>query len=165
MKKLEIIYKKIEELKAYENNPRENEDAIKYVKESISEFGFQVPCIIDTNNVIVCGHTRVAAAKELEMEEVPCIVADDLTEEQLKVFRIADNKVAEKSEWDTKKLFEELNALEVDFDMSLFGFSEIDDIDITDLFEEEEELEKTKEDKKKKIVVCPDCGEEIEICE
>ncbi len=125
-KKINIVYKNIDDLKEYENNPRNNKEAIPYVMNSIKEFGFKNPIIIDTNNVIVCGHTRVSASKELGLKEVPCIVADDLTDEQIKAFRIADNKVGEIAEWD-----EDLLAIEMDditeFDMSDFGFLEEDE--------------------------------------
>lgn len=97
---MKIIYKDIDSLIPYENNPRKNDKAVKYVAESIKQFGFKIPIIIDKNNVIVAGHTRRKAAKKLKLKEVPCVVADDLTEEEIKAFRVADNKVAEKSEWD-----------------------------------------------------------------
>ena len=97
---MQIIYKKIEELKPYKNNPRKNDEAVPYVAESIKQFGFKVPIIIDKNNEIIAGHTRYKASIELKLKEVPCIIADDLTEEQIKAFRLADNKVAEKAEWD-----------------------------------------------------------------
>lgn len=111
-------------LHPYEKNPRKNEEAVPYVAESIKQFGFKVPIIIDRDFVIVAGHTRYKAARKLKMEEVPCIVADDLTEEQIKAFRLADNKVAEKAEWDFDLLNEELDAL-LDFDMTSFGFEDV----------------------------------------
>lgn len=120
---MQIIEKKLEELKVYENNPRNNDKAVNAVAESILQFGFKVPIVIDTNDVIVCGHTRLKASKKLGLETVPCIVADDLTEEQIKAFRLADNKTAELAEWDVSKLEEELKELaEMDFDMSAFEF-------------------------------------------
>ena len=109
------------ELKPYENNPRFNDDAVEYVANSIQEFGFKVPIVIDKNNVIVTGHTRLKAALELGLEEVPCIVADDLTDEQVKAFRLADNKVSELAEWDYEKLDLEINDI-LDLDMEEFGF-------------------------------------------
>lgn len=111
---------KIEELKPYANNPRFNDDAVEYVANSIKEFGFKVPIIVDKNNVIVAGHTRYKASLELGLKEVPCIVADDLNEEQIKAFRLADNKVSEKAEWNFELLDEELNDL--DLNMDEFGF-------------------------------------------
>ena len=112
---------KISDLKPYEKNPRKNDEAAKYVAESIKNFGFKVPIVIDKNNVIVAGHTRYKAAKKLKLKEVPCIVADDLTDKQVKAYRLADNRVAEMSEWDFDLLNEELDGL-FDFDMSAFGF-------------------------------------------
>nr|DAH30957.1 MAG TPA: ParB protein [Caudoviricetes sp.] len=102
-KKKQIIYKKVVELVPYENNPRNNDEAVDYVANSIKQFHFQVPIIIDKDNVVVAGHTRLKACKKLGIEEVPCIVADDLTEDQIKAFRIADNKVGEVSTWDIEK--------------------------------------------------------------
>lgn len=117
---MQIIYKKIDEVIPYENNPRKNESAVDYVAKSIKEFGFKVPIIIDKNNIIVTGHTRLKAAKKLGLEEVPVIMADDLTEEQIKAFRLADNKVSEFAEWDDDLLKMELD--DIDIDMSDFGF-------------------------------------------
>lgn len=115
---------KLSEIRPYEKNPRKNDEAVKFVTESIRQFGFKVPIVIDRGGVIVAGHTRYKAAKKLKMETVPCIVADDLTEEQIKAFRLADNKVAEKAEWDFDLLADEMDDL-FDFDMTLFGFEEI----------------------------------------
>ena len=123
---MKIIDKKLSELKPYEKNPRKNDEAVKYVMESIKEFGFKVPIIIDKNNVIVCGHTRYKASKKLKLDTVPCIIADDLTEEQIKAFRLADNKVSEKAEWDFDLLDDELKGI-FDFDMQEFGFDFEDD--------------------------------------
>lgn len=110
-------------MKPYANNPRNNEMAVGPVKNSIKEFGFKVPIIVDKDGEIVAGHTRLKAAKELELEEVPCIIADDLTPEQVKAFRLADNKVGELAEWDFDLLDLELEELEnVNFDMEGFGF-------------------------------------------
>ena len=153
---MDIINKNIDDLKPYKNNPRNNDDAVEYVANSIKEFGFKVPIIIDNKNEIVAGHTRLKAAKELGMKEVPCIVADDLTEEQIKAFRLADNKVAENSEWDFMLLNEELAVLDVD--MQQFGF---DDLDISDDdFIPDTEITKEKEFKK---ITCPNCGEEFTV--
>lgn len=121
---MQIVNKNINELKAYENNPRNNREAIQYVIKSIKEFGFKVPIVIDTNNVIVSGHTRYEASKQLGLEEVPCVVIDDLNEQQVNAFRIADNKVAERAEWDWDKLADELGTI-TDIDMEEFGFEDI----------------------------------------
>ena len=128
---MEIIYKNIDELIPYDNNPRINDEAVEYVKNSIKHFGFKVPIVLDKNNVIIAGHTRYKASEELGLVEVPCIVADDLTDEQVKAFRLADNKVAEKSMWDYTKLDEELDSI-LDIDMSVFDFNIVEDSFDTD---------------------------------
>ncbi len=126
---MEIIYKNINDIKEYKNNPRKNNEAVGAVAESIKEFGFKVPIIIDKNSVIVAGHTRKKAAEELGLTEVPCIIADDLTPQQIKAFRLADNKVAEKAEWDFELLDVELEDIEMD--MSGFGFDlEVEPIEL-----------------------------------
>lgn len=140
--KLNLIQMNIDDLVLYENNPRNNDGAVDAVAASINSFGFKVPIIIDKNNVVVCGHTRVKASKKLGMTEVPCIVADDLNEEQIKAFRLADNKVSELAEWDMDKLAEELK--QIDMDMLQFGFEDLEsslerDV-LEDEFDEEEEL-------------------------
>ena len=121
---MEIINKKVEELIPYEKNPRINDEAVKYVANRIKEFGFKVPIVIDKDNVIIAGHTRLKASKELGLTEVPCIIADDLSEEQIKAFRLADNKVSEQAKWDFDLLSDELNGL--DMDMEQFGFIDLD---------------------------------------
>ncbi len=121
---MNIVELKLGEVRPYEKNPRKNDEAVKFVAESIRQFGFKVPIVIDHDGVIVAGHTRYKAAKKLKMETVPCIVADDLTEEQIKAFRLADNKVAEKAEWDFDLLADEMEDL-FDFDMTVFGFEEM----------------------------------------
>ena len=107
---MNIVEKRLNELKPYENNPRINDGAVKFVKNSIEEFGFKVPIVIDKNGVIIAGHTRYKASQELGLETVPCVVADDLTDEQVKAFRIADNKTAEKASWDLDALKTEMEA-------------------------------------------------------
>jgi len=127
---MQIINKKISDLQEYENNPRDNTAAIEAVANSIREFGFKVPIIVDGNNIIIAGHTRYKAAISLGLEEVPCIVASDLTPEQVKAFRLADNKVGEIATWDLEKLKLELEGID-GLDMSLFGFEiepEIDEV-------------------------------------
>ena len=134
--KKQIVYKNIEEIKPYKNNPRKNDEAVKFVANSIKKFNFQNPIIIDKNNVIVAGHTRYKACKQLGINEVPCIIADDLSEEQIKAFRLADNKVGEIAEWDFDMLDLELDDIELD--MTDFGFDIEDnniDIDINSTVE------------------------------
>ena len=118
---MQIIEKSITEIQPYEKNPRKNDEAVQYVANIIKEFGFKVPIVIDKNGVIVAGHTRYKAAQELGLEKLPCIIADDLTEEQVKAFRLADNKVGEVAEWDFDLLGDELDGI-FDIDMSDFGF-------------------------------------------
>ena len=100
-------------LKEYENNPRNNDLAVEKVKYSIERFGFLFPVVIDVNYVIVAGHTRVRACKELGIQSIPCIIADDLTEEQINFFRLVDNKTSEYSDWDFEKLKEELEVIDL----------------------------------------------------
>lgn len=124
---MEIITKKIKDIKPYENNPRKNDDAVDLVANSIREFGFKVPIVIDKDNVIVTGHTRYKASKKLGLTEVPCIIADDLTKEQIQAFRLADNKVAERADWDFELLDIELG--DISLDMEQFGFEFLTDIE------------------------------------
>ena len=128
---MQIIDRKISELTPYEKNPRNNDNAVEAVAESIKEFGFKNPIIVDKAGVIVCGHTRYKAAKRLGLEKVPTIVADDLTEEQIAAFRLADNRLAELATWNMKELGEELENI-LAIDMERFGF------DIVETFEDED---------------------------
>lgn len=129
---MQIVYRNINDITPYEKNPRQNDEAVDYVAKSIKEFGFKVPIIIDKNYVIVSGHTRLKAAKKLGLKEVPTIMADDLTEEQVKAFRLADNKVSEKAKWDEELLDEELEEI-LNIDMSEFDFDltkDLEDLDV-----------------------------------
>lgn len=149
---MEIVNIAVDKLVPYENNPRNNTEAIQYVANSIKEFGFKVPLVIDSDNVVICGHTRLLAAKQLGLKDVPCVVADDLTDEQIKAFRLADNKVGEIATWDLDKLQLELDFL--DCNMEEFGFiSAMEEPDITDFLEDNE-----SKPKEPKTVVCPECG-------
>lgn len=159
---MEIKEFKVTDLKEYERNPRHNDDAVEYVAESIKEFGFKVPIVVDKDNVIIAGHTRLKAAKELGLETVPCVVADDLTEEQVNAFRLADNKTAEMANWDFELLSEEINLVE-DIDMSLFGFMSEESVDLSELFEDKPEHEEKEKEPEKKVIECPHCGEVIEV--
>lgn len=145
---MDLIYKKTKDIKAYEKNPRKNKEAVPYVANSIKEFGFKVPIVIDSNNTIVCGHTRLLAAKKLQMDEVPCIIADDLTDEQIKAFRLADNKVAEKAEWDFDLLGEELDDI-MNIDMLDFGFDLVLDEEEPEAHEDDYEVNVPEEPKAK----------------
>ena len=143
---MQIISKKIEEIKEYENNPRNNDNAVEYVARSIKDFGFKIPIIVDKNNVIVAGHTRYKAAKELNLTEVPCIVADDLTDEQIKAFRLVDNKSAELAEWNLELLNIELENIH-DIDMNLYNF-ELSEL-LDNVIEDDYEIELPEEPKTK----------------
>lgn len=134
---MKVIDKPIESITPYERNPRKNDDAVKYVANSISQFGFKVPIVIDKDGVIVAGHTRYKAAKELGLKTVPCIVADDLTPEQVKAFRIADNKTADQAAWDMDVLGDELKDILDDFDWTDFGFGDFEITMLTSDFEPE----------------------------
>lgn len=119
---LRVVMKPVESIHPYENNPRYNDSAVPYVKNSIQEFGFKVPIIVDEAGSIVCGHTRYKAALELGMSHVPCIVASDLTPKQIQAFRLVDNKVSEFSSWDFSKLEIEIGELDAEFNLDDFGF-------------------------------------------
>lgn len=118
---MEVKLWKIGDVKPYEKNPRRNDSAVDAVAASIQEFGWKQPIVVDKDGIIIAGHTRYKAAKKLRMKDVPVVVADDLTEEQVKAYRLADNKTADLSEWDEELLGSELFDLS-DFDMAQFGF-------------------------------------------
>lgn len=149
----------IDKLKPYPNNPRVNDHAVDAVAASIQEFGFKVPIVVDGDNVIITGHTRLKAAQKLGMETVPVILADDLTDEQVKAFRLADNKTGELAVWDFEKLEQELD--ELDMDMEGLGFENEKEFqgNIDDFFEEDT----SPKEKEAKTVTCPNCGEVIEL--
>lgn len=125
-KDMKIEWLEPEKLRAYENNPRRNEEAIEPVARSIHEFGFRNPILIDASGTIIAGHTRLEAAKQLGLKEVPVIRIEDLTEDQVRAFRLVDNKVAEIAEWDPWALSLELET--IDMDLSAFDF----DLDLED---------------------------------
>lgn len=150
--KKQIVYKKLDEIHPYKNNPRINDGAVEYVANSIKEFKFQNPIIIKEDGEIICGHTRYKASKQLGLKEVPCIVADDLTEEQIKAFRLVDNKVSEKSLWDYEKLDIELENI-VDINMEQFDFNN-NSIDWDNV---EELSDETYDKPEHKMLECPQC--------
>lgn len=127
---MEVRNLKIDEIKPYENNPRNNLDAIDATANSIKKFGWQQPIVVDKDMVIIAGHTRYLAAKKLGCDTVPVVVASNLSDEQVKAYRLADNKTGELAEWDFKLLDTELQDI-LDIDMSDFGFE-------LDIFEDEE---------------------------
>lgn len=147
MAEMKVIEADLKDLIPYENNPRRNEKAVDAVANSIREFGFKNPIIVDSDMVIISGHTRRLAAMRLGLSTVPVIVAEGLTDEQVRAFRLADNRVASFSTWDEKKLKEEIGEI-CGIDLSDFGFKEDA---IKDIFREKEE---------KKTHICPKCGHE-----
>ena len=150
---------KLDKIKPYDKNAKiHGEDQIEKLKNSIEEFGFLTPCLIDGEFNLIAGHGRVIAAKELEMEKVPCVFVEGLTEEQRKAYILADNKLAELASWDYLILDRELEDI-VEIDMSRFGFEVSDmDIDFDSFFADAEEKEKEP-----KRIQCPHCGEWFEV--
>lgn len=147
--KIKIL--KIEEIKEYANNPRKVDKSVKALIKSIKQFGFRIPLVVDKDNIIVCGHARVIAAKKLGLKELPCVIVTDLTEEQIRAYRIADNQVAAYATWDEEQLQAELDALGLD--LSDYGFEigkELEnsaaEIQVTDFDDTEFDTE------------CPYCG-------
>lgn len=134
--KMKVIDIDINQLIPYEKNPRKNDKAVNFVANSIKEFGFKVPLVVDSQMIVVCGHTRLKAAKKLGIDKVPCIIADDLSDEQIKAFRLADNKVSEQAEWDFDLLDGEVNDI-LNIDLGEFGF----------VFEEETEPKPKKNER------------------
>lgn len=147
---MNIVNVKIEEVKPYKNNPRINGRAIKVVADSIREFGFKNPIVVDKDMEIIVGHTRLEASKVLGLKEVPVIIADDLNEEQVRAFRIMDNKSSEFAEWDYGKLIEEIQELKSnEYDVDLTGFNDVEIEEMVNEFLEDEE--KRIEDEKPEI--------------
>lgn len=161
---MNIVDKRITEIFEYENNPRNNEKAVDFVAESIKQFGFKVPILIDKDCVIISGHTRLKAAKKLGLKKVPCIMADDLTEEQVKAFRLADNKVAEKAQWDFELLKQEIEQID-GLNMTEFGFSSLESINLDGYGSEADpdEEEPQESEKEPEMQQCPHCGEWVEV--
>ncbi|PLT11360.1 chromosome partitioning protein ParB [Lactobacillus crispatus] len=156
---MQVVAKSIDEIKPYENNPRDNDDAVDAVANSIKEFGWQQPIVVDNEGVIIAGHTRYKAAKKLGLKHVPVVVADNLTPDQVKAYRLADNKTAELADWDMDLLNDELDQIR-NIDMSDFGFDELDDdqIDTEPKVDDNEELSLDDFGDDKFEVVCPKCG-------
>lgn len=128
---MRIVEKELTWLKPYANNPRDNESAVEPVANSIKEFGFKVPIVATSDGEIINGHTRFKASKLLGIEKVPVIIADDLTDEQIKAFRLVDNKTGELADWDEPLLIKELEELDgLDYDMGQFDFGlNLDDVE------------------------------------
>jgi len=162
---MNIQHLKLSELRPYERNPRKNDAAVGPVAESIKQYGFLVPLVISGEHEIVAGHTRYKAAKRLKLKTVPCVVADELTPEQIKAFRLVDNKTSEFAEWDVELLPLELADIAVD--LSAFGF----DLPVDDPPEETEGGGEKKEtsfnyqEQYGVIVMCADEGHQQEVYE
>ena len=160
MENLKIEYLPVGSLKPYEKNAKKHPaEQVEHIANSIREFGFRQPLVIDKDNVLVIGHGRLLAAKKLGLDTVPCVRADDLTDEQIKALRLADNKTNE-SEWDFDLLGGELDDI-FDIDMEQFGFySALDTLGVSD----DDFITGTEMTKdKKKTIICPNCGKEIEV--
>ena len=152
-KERKVVYLGLPDIHPYENNPRKNEEAVEYVANSIREFGFNQPITVDKDHVIVTGHTRYMAAQQLGLVSVPVIILDDLTEEEAKAYRLADNKTGELAGWDFPLLDTELAGIS-ELDMSIFGFEMAhNDVDLDTLFTDAEPKEKEP-----KQIQCPHCG-------
>ena len=149
---MKIVEVPLSQIVPYDRNPRDNTNAVEKVAESIKTFGFKVPIVLDKANVIVAGHTRVLAAKTLGLKTVPCIYADDLTDDQVKAYRIADNSTGELAGWDFGKLETELAGID-GIDLSTYGFFEHKILDSTDALFMDDEKSEPKE------IQCPNCGE------
>lgn len=152
MEEEQIIYKKVSELKNNPKNPRKNDSAVDSVAKSIEKYGFRNPLIIDKDNIVWCGNTRLKASRKLKLKKVPCIVIEDLTEQQMTELSILDNKTNEIAEWDMDMLGEMLPDLDFsDFDID-FGLGEDVEINI------EDDKEENVKDINKKLCKCPMCG-------
>lgn len=154
---MQVTSMPIDQVVPYEDNPRNNEDAIQATANSIKEFGWQQPLVVDKEKTIIVGHTRLAAAKELGMKEVPVVVADNLSDDQVKAYRLVDNKTGELSDWDFSQLNDEI--ADIDLDLSDFGFRP-DEIDIADGWEDGGGLDDYEEPKpqEESKYICPHCG-------
>lgn len=159
MSEMKIVYRPLTELHPYERNPRNTEPAVKAVAASIQAFGFLVPIILDSEETktIVAGHTRYYAAQMLHLKEVPTVLADDLTEEQIRAYRLVDNRVAEIAVWDLPLLDEAMADIGDTFDMSEFGF----DLGVGDVFDPKDtskEIDAEAFDDDTFEYQCPECG-------
>lgn len=147
---MEVETRPISEVKPYENNPRDNDDAVDAVANSIKEFGWQQPIVVDKDMVIIAGHTRYKAAKRLGYTKVPVVVADNLTAEQVKAYRLADNKSGELATWDETALFDELSGIS-DIDMTDFGFDPVEELEEEKEVEDDDFDEEPPEEPKSKL--------------
>lgn len=166
---MQIIAMPIGSIHPYKKNPRIIKDAVEPVKKSIQEFGFKQPIVVDKFGEIIIGHVRYEAAKALGMKEVPCVVADNLSDKEVKELRIVDNKTRELSRWDIDKLMDELKLVPSEINMEEFGFSIPQELDYEE--PEEDTLEDRKIEPQSTGAVkedagyefkCPECGHEFD---
>lgn len=157
-KRCDVTYRPLASIRPYERNPRNNDPAVNAVAASIQAFGFLVPIVVDKDGVIVAGHTRYQAAKRLQIERVPTILADDLTEDEVKAFRLADNKTAELAVWDMDLLDQELAELDGLIDMEDFGFFSESEEDEDTNYDGAKELDLDEYADRKFEYECPECG-------
>lgn len=154
---MKIVYRPLNDLVPYIRNPRNTEKAVNKVAASIQAFGFLVPIVIDQDNVIVAGHTRLLAARKLGLEEVPTVTVEELSEDQIRAYRLVDNRVAEMAVWDEQLLGETLDFIGDEMDMGQFGFEDIapernERIDTNMEFDEDDFGDEAFE------YECPECG-------
>lgn len=156
---VEVQNMSINDIKPYDNNPRDNDNAVDATANSIKEFGWRQPIVVDKDKVIVAGHTRYYAAKKLGYDVVPVVDASDLNDEQVRAYRLADNKTGELADWNTKLLDDELQSI-LDIDMTDFGFDE--NIEFAPADEVEVKIDEPTEIEHKEVT-CPHCGEVFKI--
>ena len=161
-KEWQVAWKDVNELTPYARNARINDKTVPYLVNSIKRFGFKVPLVIDEKGVVVCGHTRLKAALECGMARVPCVLADDLTEDEIKAFRLAYNKIQEMSGWDFGLLDQELDELRElgfgDEEMKELGFGDASDVNPDDFFEDDNTGDGADKEPKTIECTCPECG-------
>jgi hypothetical protein len=171
----------VEDLIPYDRNPKIHPDTqVKQLANSIREWGWTMPILVDENTQVIAGHGRLFAAKELDMKEVPCIRATGWTEQQKKAYVIADNKLAENGEWDTNEYFSQLKEMSndgfdlglmgVDIDMSAFNYNPVyeptfdaSEIDESKMVKADQYMQRDQENRlmgrEGTEVICPHCME------
>ena len=154
---MNIEYRALDELIPYSRNPRDNREAVDKVAASIQMFGFLVPIVIDKDDVIVEGHTRLLAARKIGMQQVPTIKADDLTEEQAKALRLVDNRVSEMAVWDIPMLADAIEEIGDEIDMGQFGF-ELDTPEPYEVKNTGKEFDEGDFEDEAFEYECPECG-------
>lgn len=159
--KIKIVMKPIGEIRIYENNPRNHDETIEAVAKSIHDYGFVKPILIDKDNVLVDGEACLIAAQSLALKEVPCIITDELTEDEVRELRLIINKTQDLTSWTFDKLAEELSAINID--MSTYKFPDLSDMDLDVSDEDFLQKEEKGKESAKKTTVCPNCGHKFEI--